>query len=333
MRKYHFNTNLLLESWYPKNTIASPSNHPPITLAEGKTVSDILLVTGASGQLGRRVIAHLLQTLKIAPQNIIATTRKPEALADLAALGVGVRSADFEDPASLAAAFAGADRLLLISTDALDRPGRRLQQHLNAINAAAKAGVKHVVYTSMPKPEPGSPIPFAPDHFGTEQALAASTMSWTVLRHNWYADNLHLSLPAALASGQWYSAAGDGATAYVSREDCARADAAALASSDTGRSTLDVTGAQALSTPQIAAIATEVLGKPIHVVQVSPEQLAQGLAAAGVPPFLVPVLVSFDVNAKAGNVGMVSDTVRKLTGTPPQSLQDYLAHHKAAFAG
>ena len=296
-------------------------------------MSDTLLVTGASGQLGRSVIAHLLHTHKIAPQKIIATTRKPEALADLAALGVVVRRADFEDPASLAGAFAGAHRLLLISTDALDRPGRRLEQHLNAINAAAKAGVKHVVYTSMPKPEPGSPVPFAPDHFGTEQALAASPMSWTVLRHNWYADNLHLSLPAARASGQWYSAAGDGATAYVSREDCARADAAALASADTAKSTLDVTGAQALSTTQIAAIATEALGKPIRVIQVSPEQLAQGLAAAGVPSFLVPLMVSFDVNAKAGNVSMVSDTILKLTGTAPQSLRDYLVNNKAAFVG
>ena len=296
-------------------------------------MSDTLLVTGASGQLGRSVIAHLLHTHKIAPQRIIATTRKPEALADLAALGVVVRRADFEDSASLAGAFAGAHRLLLISTDALDRPGRRLEQHLNAINAATRAGVKHVVYTSMPKPEPGSPVPFAPDHFGTEQALAASPMSWTVLRHNWYADNLHLSLPAALASGQWYSAAGDGATAYVSREDCARADAAALASADTAKSTLDVTGAQALNTTQIAAIATEALGKPIRVIPVSPEQLAQGLAAAGVPPFLVPLMVSFDVNAKAGNVSMVSDTILKLTGTAPQSLRDYLVNNKAAFVG
>ena len=138
-----------------------------------------LLVTGASGQLGRRVITHLVQTHRVAAQNIIATTRKPEALADLAAQGVVVRSADFDDPVSLAKAFAGADRLLLISTDALDRPGRRLEQHVNAVNAAVKAGVKHVVYTSMPRPDPGSPIPFAPDHLGTEKALASSPLGWT----------------------------------------------------------------------------------------------------------------------------------------------------------
>lgn len=295
-------------------------------------MSDTLLVTGASGQLGRRVIAHLLQTHKVAPQRIIATTRKPETLADLAAQGVVVRQADFEDAASLAAAFAGADRLLLISTDAMDRPGCRLEQHLNAIQAAVKAGVKHVVYTSMPRPEPDSPIPFAPDHLGTEQALAASPLSWTVLRHCWYAENLHHSLPSVLAGGQWYSAAGDGATAYVTRDDCARADAAALASPETARTTLDITGPQAWTVAQIATLVTQVLGKPIQVVPVSPEQLAQGMAAAGVPAFLVPLMVSFEVNAKAGNVSLVSDAVPRLTGTPAQQLKDWLVANRAAFA-
>ena len=134
-------------------------------------MSNTLLVTGASGQLGRRVIHHLLRTHQVPAARIIATTRKPDALADLAAEGVVVRQADFEDPASMVRAFVGAQRLLLISTDALDRPGRRLEQHQAAVAAAVGAGVNHVVYTSMLKPEPGSPIPFAPDHFGTEQGV------------------------------------------------------------------------------------------------------------------------------------------------------------------
>ena len=109
--------------------------------------SPTLLVTGASGQLGRRVIAHLLQTHRVPAGQIIATTRKPETLADLAAQGVQVRGADFDDPASLVAAFSGAQRLLLVSTDALDRPGRRLEQHQAAVAAAVQAGARHVVYT------------------------------------------------------------------------------------------------------------------------------------------------------------------------------------------
>ncbi|MDO8252601.1 MAG: SDR family oxidoreductase [Rhodoferax sp.] len=294
-------------------------------------MSDTLLVTGASGHLGRRVIHHLLQTLKVPAASIIATTRKPETLADLAALGVVVRQADFEDSASLVRAFEGAQRLLLISTDALDRPGRRIAQHHAAVAAALKAGVKHVVYTSMPKPEPGSPIPFAPDHYETEQALAASALSWTVLRNCWYMENLHMNLPQVLASGQWYTAAGEGKIAHISRDDCAHAAAVALASAATDKVIYNLTGAIACGTAEIAALASEVLGKPIAVVQVTPEALAQGMAAAGVPPFLVPLLVAFDVNTAAGNVGAVSDDFKKLTGCAPLSLREFLVANQAAF--
>jgi NAD(P)H dehydrogenase (quinone) len=293
--------------------------------------SPTLLVTGASGQLGRRVIAHLLQTHRVPAGQIIATTRKPETLADLAAQGVQVRSADFDNPASLVTAFSGAQRLLLISTDALDRPGRRLAQHQAAVAAAVQAGVQHVVYTSMPRPEPGSPIPFAPDHYGTEQALAASPMGWTVLRHSWYMENLFLNLPQVLGSGQWFTAAGEGRVTHVSREDCARADAAALASASTTSASHLITGPETHTTREIAQLAGEVLGRPLAVVQVSPDALAKGMAAAGVPPFLVPLLVSFDVNTAQGRVETVTDAVKALTGTGPQTLRDFLMANRKAF--
>lgn len=294
-------------------------------------MSDTLLVTGASGKLGRSVIAHLRQTLKVPATRIIATSRTPETLADLAADGITVRKADFEDSTSLAHAFAGAQRLLLVSTDALDRPGRRLEQHLAAVAAAAKAGVQHVVYTSMPKPEPGSPIPFAPDHYGTEQALAASPLTWTVLRNCWYMENLYLNLPQVLAGGQWYSAAGEGGIAHISRDDCALAAAVALASGSTDKTIHNITGASAPNTREIAALASEVMGKPIAVIPVPPEGLAQGMAAAGVPPFLIPLLVSFDVNTAAGNVSTVSEDFRKLTGATPLSLREFFVANKTAF--
>src|SRR5579859_8190921 len=160
-----------------------------------------LLVTGAGGQLGQRVLHHLTDSLKIPAGRIAAATRKPESLAAWAAQGVALRRADFDEPASLEQAFAGISRLLLISTDALDRPGHRLAQHRAAIAAAAKAGVSHVVYTSMPKPET-SAVLFAPDHAGTEAALAASALpEWTVLRNNWYFENLFFSLPSAREAG------------------------------------------------------------------------------------------------------------------------------------
>ena len=293
---------------------------------------DTLLVTGAGGHLGRRVIANLLETAKIHPERIIAATRKPADHADLTNLGVRVRHADFNDPASMANAFAGADRMLLISTDALDSSGTRLKQHKAAIEAAAKAGVQHVTYTSMPNPEPGNAVIFAPDHYGTEQAIAASGLKWTILRDTWYQENLMGYLPSALKSGQWYSAAGEGRIAHVSREDCARAAALVLASPPAENMKFTLTGAKALTTREIAALASEITGKPIAVVDVTPEQLAGGMKGAGIPEFLIPMLVSFDVSAKAGDLDIATDDVKRLSGKEPSSLRDFLIASKAALA-
>jgi NAD(P)H dehydrogenase (quinone) len=296
-------------------------------------MSNTLLVTGASGHLGQRVIHHLLNTLKVPANRIIATTRKPESLANLATLGVNVRAADFDSTDSLAAAFAGADRLLLISTDALGQALASLAQHKNAIAAAAKASVQHVVYTSMPKPE-NSPLLIAPDHLGTEQALAASALaSWTVLRHHWYFENLFMSLPSALASGQWYSAAGEGRIAHIARDDLARAAATVLASTDNSKHTYTLSGAQAFSTAEIAQLVSQTLGKPLQVVPVPLEALVQGMVGAGLPPALATIFASFDTNTAAGGVAEVTDDFRTLTGTTQQAFADWLTAHKAAFAG
>jgi NAD(P)H dehydrogenase (quinone) len=290
-----------------------------------------LLVTGAAGKLGQRVIAHLLDTHKVAPANIVAATRNPDKLAALAAKGIKVRQLDFEDAASFAPALAGVDRLLLISTDAIDRPGRRLAQHEAAVAAAKKAGVKHVIYTSMPNPD-NTLITFAPDHLGTERALAASGVSHTILRNSWYMENLFMSLPGVLASGKWFTATGNGQVAHVAREDCARIAAAVLASDSTGTKIYNVTGPQKHTTAAIAALVSEVTGKPIEVVQVSDEQLIEGMKAAGMPAFIAPVLASFDANTRAGKVDLVSKDIEQVTGKPPQGLRDFLIANKAALA-
>jgi NAD(P)H dehydrogenase (quinone) len=284
----------------------------------------VLLVTGASGQLGRRATELLLEANA---GKIIAGTRDPSKIEGLAAKSAEVRKVDFDDPA-LANAFKGVDRLLLISTDALDTPGKRLKQHQAAIAAAKQAGVKHIVYTSMPKPEPGSPIPFAPDHYGTEQALAESGLGWTVLRNSWYQENLFHSLPAVLASGKWFSASGDGKVAHVAREDAAYAAAAALAAQPNGNARYDITGGELLTTGEIARLASEATGKPIEVVSVTDEQLTQGMIAAGMPAFLAPVFASFDTNTRAGKIAIASDAVQKLTGRAPRSLKAFFAANK-----
>lgn len=281
-----------------------------------------LLVTGASGHLGRRVLELLLEA---DAGTIIAATRTPEKLADFSQRGVIVRRADFDDPASLAEAFVGVDRLLLISTDALDGVGRRLNQHHAAVKAAEEAGVSHVVYTGIVNPVPESPVFVTPDHAGTEQALADSKLGWTVLRENIYADILPYALSQAVKMGKLFSAAGDGKAAYITREDCARAAASALASTFTGRRAVDITGPDALSQADLASIVSEITGQQVTYVPLTLEVLTDNMVAAGMPRPLAEAYATFDAGIAQGYFGAVSNGVEELTGRKPIAVADFLA--------
>ena len=182
-----------------------------------------LAITGASGQLGRRAAELVLA--RYAPRNVILATRTPDALAELAARGADVRYANFDEPASLRAAFAGAERLLLISANDLQR---RIAQHQAAIDAAKAAGVRHVIYTSGTRPAPPNPAVVAPSHYATERALAASGLTWTVLRNSLYADYQAAEAKRAVETGALVHNRGKGRVAYVARDDCAAAAAAVL---------------------------------------------------------------------------------------------------------
>ena len=287
-----------------------------------------LLVTGASGQLGRRVIELLLES---GEANIIATTRQPEKLSDFSARGVDVRYASFDEPDSLTQAFQGADRLLLISTDALGEPGKRIQQHKNAVQAAASVGVKHVIYTSLVAAD-DTPVLFAPDHAETEKTLAASTLGWTILRNNLYMDLLIGSVNQAIQSGSWYSASVDGKTAYITREDCAQAAASALTSDFAEQRTLDVTGSEALSQAEIVAIASAITRQSIQYVPVPLEAVIQGMVNAGLPRPLAETYASIQQATAEGKFATVSPTFTELTGRKPQTIRDFLTEHKDAFA-
>jgi NAD(P)H dehydrogenase (quinone) len=293
---------------------------------------DSLLVTGAGGQLGQRVLMHLLDTLQLPPARIVALTRRPGTLSAWAARGVEVRHGDFDVPASLDTAFAGVGRLLLISTDAIDRPGHRLAQHQAAIAAAARAGVRHVVYTSCPEPH-DAPLLIAPDHAGSEDALAASALpGWTVLRNHWYFENLFMSLASVLASGRWYSAAGDGRIAHIARADLARAAAVVLAGGGEGKRTLTLSGARAYTTAEIADLIAQTVGKPIQVVPVPLEGLVQGMVGAGLPEPVARIYASFDSNTAAGRVAAVTGDYQALTGQVPQPFEQWLQAQRAQLA-
>ena len=292
-------------------------------------MSDTILVTGAAGQLGQRVVHHLLETYKVPAGRIIAATRDPSKLADLATKGVATRKADFDDAAGLVSAFEGAGTVLIISTDALAVPGQRLKQHTAAVNAAAKAGVKHIAYTSMPSPDK-SLVTFAPDHLGTENAIKASGLPYTILRDAWYFDNFMMSLPHNLEGGKWYTATKGGKVPYITREDCALAIAAALVGKPENK-TYTLTGSTSYSIADVASAVTAITGRPLEVIDVTDEQLSGGLTGAGLPSFVVDMLVSADANIRAGNFDSLSGDFTTLTGNEPQTLRKFIEDRKAAL--
>lgn len=276
-----------------------------------------IAITGASGHLGRATANIVLQAVD--PREVVLTTRHPEALADFAARGAAVRRVDFDDSRTLDTAFTGVERLLLISTDAV---GSRLDQQRAAIAAAAGAGVRHVVYTSVPDPVPANPALVVADHAGTEQALRDSTMRWTVLRNNLYA---HMQVPGiaeAVASGRLVTNGGAGATAYVTREDCAAVAAAVLTQDGHEGRVYDITGPAALRAADLGAIARELGGRDIELISVDDATFEAGLRAAGLPDEAVALVTSFGAATRDGFLANVSSAVVDLTGHPPTALED-----------
>ncbi len=294
-------------------------------------MSDRIIVTGAAGHLGQRIVHHLVESYKVAPANIVAASRNPEKLAALGAKGVETRKADFDDAGTLKSAFAGGGRILIVSTDAVGEPGKRLAQHTAAIDAAAAAGASQILYTSMPQPEPGSPVLFAPDHFGSEEALKATGIPHVIFRNAWYFENLLGSLPQAVSSGQWFTSAGEGRTAYVARDDIARAIAAVLAAPIGENVTYTLTADEAQTNGEIAALVSKITGKEIAVIQLSDAELTAGLEKAGLPAPVAALIASFDANTRSGRIAGITGDTRKLTGLAPAKLEDFLRDNKAAY--
>lgn len=285
-----------------------------------------LLVTGASGNLGRLAVEELLAR---GATRIIAGTRDPSKLSDLAAKGVEIRKVDFNDPASLPAAFAGVERLLIVSTDGI---GTRVAQQTAAVDAAKAAGVKHIVYTSAPAARPDADAGLNPEHFWTEIAIAASGLDFTILRNHMYAENNLTDLPQAVASGQLFGLIGDRGTSYVTRADAARAAAGALLSAQ-GKTLEDVTGPAPVTNLERAAITSELTGKPVAVIPLTPADLKAGMVAAGLPEGFAEALLAFQRDAVTGHHGVVTNVVERYSGRKPQAFADFLAANRAALQG
>ena len=279
-----------------------------------------LLVTGASGNLGKAVVAELR---RLGAKTVIAATRNPGKHQELAALGVEEREADFDRPETLQAAFRGVERLLLVSTDSLHAPEVRIKQHRAAIQAAVGAGVEHVVYTSLPNAHPTEGPSIPDDHFWTEVALFETGLNWTILRNNLYAEVILRFAHFALKTGKLVSATQSRGRSYVTREDCARTAAAALLNS-TGKAIYDVTGPASVTHEQVASVLSRLSGKSIQHVNVTPEEVEKGLVAAGIPPFAARSVRELDEETSRGYHAIVTTTVTNLTGRVPLSVEDFL---------
>lgn len=286
-----------------------------------------ILVAGAGGHLGRRVV-QILHDQGVT--DLVAASRDLSKLQEFADQGIALRRADYNNPDMLQTAFAGVDRLLLISTDELQTPGLRIRQHQNAIRAAEAAGIRHIVYTSMPNPVNSTAISFAHDHVATEQALIESGLGYTILRVSWYSENLRGYLPQIIQAGTWPTAAGDGRVAFVPREDVARVTAAALLS-ESESNVYDITGAEALTITGIAEAIRNVFGRQINVKDVSTDQIQKELQGIGIPDAFIPTVVMTDLNTKAGHFDVVTNTIERLTGKSPQSLKSFLQENASRF--
>jgi NAD(P)H dehydrogenase (quinone) len=286
-----------------------------------------LIVTGAAGRLGRRTAELVLETR--APDRLILVTRDPDAIADLSLQGADVRFGDFDRPESLPEAFAGGERMLLISATELER---RVAQHRAAILAAVAAGVGHVIYTSGLSPAPPNPAAVAASHHATEQALLASGLAWTVLRNSLYAEYQVAEAAAAIATGTLVHNRGEGRVAYVSREDCAAAAAAVLLASGHESRAYDVTGPESFGAADLAALYGRLGGRSVEAVPVDDESFVAGLVGnAGADDHLkygAELVASFGRSIRSGFMASCTDAVATLAGRPARTLDAVLAAHR-----
>jgi NAD(P)H dehydrogenase (quinone) len=304
-----------------------------------KNQEPTLLVSGASGSLAQLIIRDLLDVHGVAPERVIAVTRSPKKLAPFAARGVVVRRGDFDAPEALVEAFTGADRALIISvgadplesylsdTDPVGDPQRRrVLRQVGAVKAAERAGVHHLLYTSAPNPDPPTVCFWKRDHWHTEQAIRASHMSWSILRMWEYPDfHLTYSWAQAVGSGEFFAASGNGRCAFIARQDCARATAAALAGSSRVNRVYDITGRDALSIDEVMGMLSRVNRRLIRVLHLTPEQLLEQLKRKGEE--LAPVFTAFQHGMAQGKYDRVSSDFTELTGRKPSSLEDFFVTH------
>jgi NAD(P)H dehydrogenase (quinone) len=278
------------------------------------------VITGATGQLGRLVVQELLRR-GVPAGDITATGRDITKVKDLADRGVRVLAIDYDDPASLDTAFRGANRILLVSAS---EPGRRTQQHENAIDAAVRAGAGLLAYTSIANAGTTG-MRLAAEHQATEAALRASGLTYALLRNSWYVENYTAQVPAILQRGSLAGSAGDGRVSAATRADYAAAAAAVLTGDGHAGRAYELGGDEAFTLAELAAEIGAQAGQPVGYLDLPEDEYARLLTSAGLPEAAAVTLADADRGLARGDLFVDSGHLRELIGRPTTTLRDAVA--------
>ncbi|MGE7650713.1 SDR family oxidoreductase [Peribacillus frigoritolerans] len=267
-----------------------------------------ILVTGATGKLGTKVVETLLKTV---PANQLAVSvRNPEKAEELRIRGVDVRQGDFDRPETLDTAFAGIDRLLIISADGDNET--RIRQHSNAVVAAERAGVKFIAYTSLANAKESKNF-LAPTHQATEESILKTGIPYSFLRNNWYLENEISSIQGVQAGAPWVTSAGNGKVGWALQQDYAEAAASVLSGNGHENTIYELSG-KLLTQEELASAVGNVLGKGVPVQQVDDATYADIMKNVGLPDFLIPMLVDIQKGVREGTLEVESNDFEKLLG-------------------
>ncbi|MEC0168233.1 SDR family oxidoreductase [Paenibacillus graminis] len=275
-----------------------------------------IALTGATGHFGSIVAETLLKS--VAAGNMVVSVRNPEKADNLSARGVEVRHGDFDQPETLDTAFAGVDRLLIVSADGDN--DTRIRQHKAAVDAAVRAGVGFIVYTSVGHAD-SSPLFLAPVHRATEEFIRESGIPYSFLRNNWYLENEVGSIQAVQAGAPWLTSAGDGKVGWATRRDYAEAAAAVLTGDGHENTVYELSGTPATQA-ELAAVVGKLLGKEVPVQQVDDAAYADIMAKAGVPEAALPIVVAIQQAIREGALDITSSDFAKLLQRPLTPLSE-----------
>lgn len=278
-----------------------------------------ILVTGATGQLGTKVVEALLKS--VPASQLAVSVRNPEKAAGLQARGVEVRHGDFDRPETLDSAFAGIDRLLLISADGDTET--RIRQHTNAVAAAQRAKVGSIAYTSVVNAKQ-SGLFLAEVHRVTEELIVKTGIPYTFLRNNWYLENEISSIQGVIAGAPWVTSAGAGKVGWALRQDYAEAAAAVLTGSGHENKIYELSG-KLMTQEELVSALGSVLGKEVTVQQVDDAKYGEIMKGAGVPDFVIPILVGIQQGIREGTLGIESNDFDKLLGRPATPVREALS--------